>query len=918
MSLFRESTLGGLGSSKLDKLSESLKTLQTSGSGASTSLNRIKKSLSDLPTLLNGVDDENIKNFSITINKLAEAMEPLASVTKEVSNGFKYLAPYMSKMVIASNGVEKASRRTTSAFGPLSQAVNTLRLKFLAMAFVGKRIGNTIGNWVSATSSYMETVQFFNLTMGEFAEQAGDYAKEVESIMGINPDQWMRFQGTLMNISRGFGIAEKSAYKMSKSLNEVAYDLSAMYNTDYETAFQKISSGLAGELEPLRRWGYALDQASLKQLALEKGINKSFNAMTQAEKAQLRYIAIMEQSARMDVFGMMAREIMQPASAIRILRAQFEILSRTLGQLFIPILMKVIPYLIAFTKVAIQAVQRLSALFGFEMPKIASSTGAIKDLGGVIEDDINGGLKDTTKRAKEAQKILAGFDRLNVLSEPKDPSGGAGGGVGIGGGPSIDFGDLPEHPGFLADIEAMGNELIPQMQKLWDLLTKVGGAVTVAWVAFKSWKGLQLIGGFLSTLLAPLGLFFGQLFSGNNIIVAISQAFPTLSKAIGMLLSPITLIIGAVVAVGLALKQLWDTDATFRNNVLTTWESIKYTLQNIYDTILAPIFENIKNAFTTIWDKALQPLWNNFVLAVGGITTSLMNFWNTHLGPFVNWVVNTFGPILANVFGVVLNTISWLFVAGSSFIGGLFTAFGSAFKGIMEILGGIITFITGVFSGDWSKAWDGIKQIFSGMWTTLSGIVKGVWDGIVGIFSNGGTIFGGIVSGIASIFTGIVNLIISGLNKVIALPFNLLNGALNKIRDIDILGFKPFSFIKYNLIPVPQIPKLSTPSDNTSRPSASYGTRGNTSVSAYAQGTNYVPETGLALLHKGETVIPASKQGNPYLAPDDSELLQIMYEQNNILLGILAKDTTVELDGKTVSKQQSKIDHRRQKAIGLV
>ena len=86
-----------------------------------------------------------------------------------------------------------------------------------------------------------------------------------------------------------------------------------MYNTDYDTAFQKISSGLAGELEPLRRWGYALDQATLQEIALEKGITKRYNTMTQAEKAQLRYIAVMEQSARMDVFGMMAREIMQPA-----------------------------------------------------------------------------------------------------------------------------------------------------------------------------------------------------------------------------------------------------------------------------------------------------------------------------------------------------------------------------------------------------------------------------------------------------------------------------------------------------------------------------------------------------------------------------------------------------------------------------
>ena len=187
--------------------------------------------------------------------------------------------------------------------------------------------------------------------------------------------------------------------------------------------------------------------------------------------------------------------------------------------------MKTIPYLIAFTKVAIKAVQALSAFFGFEMPKIASTTGVIKDLGGGIEE-IDTGLKDTTKSAKEARAMLAGFDRLNVLQEPS--TGGAGAGAGIGGdvgGAGIDFGELPEHPGFLADIEAMGDALIPQMQVLFDKLVLVGGAFTALWAGSK-------IIGFFAGVVGAITTLNGGWSKLTGWLGTLGTKFPWLGKII--------------------------------------------------------------------------------------------------------------------------------------------------------------------------------------------------------------------------------------------------------------------------------------------------------------------------------------------------------------------------------------------------
>ena len=202
---------------------------------------------------------------------------------------------------------------------------------------------------------------------------------------------------------------------------------------------QKLESGIAGEIEPMRRLGYAIDEATLKQVALAHGISLSVNSMTQGQKSQLRYIAIMEQSK--NSMGDLARTVQTPANAMRIMHQQLNQLTRALGNLFIPIIEKVLPYLQVFTELLTDAVQRLAQLMGFTLPKIDYS-GMQDGLSGVGDD-----ADDTTNSLKKLKNAVLGIDELNVLDKQNTTSG------------SNDLGlDMPEYD-FLAGLNQRTDEL---------------------------------------------------------------------------------------------------------------------------------------------------------------------------------------------------------------------------------------------------------------------------------------------------------------------------------------------------------------------------------------------------------------------------------------------------------------------------
>lgn len=213
------------------------------------------------------------------------------------------------------------------------------------------------------------------------------------------------------------------------------------------------------EIEPLRRLGYSIDVASLKQVAFEHGITQSILTMTQAQKAQLRYIAIMEQSG--NALGDMAATVQTPANALRILQQEFTQLSRAVGNLFIPALQRIIPVVRVVVEAITEAIQFLADLLGFELPTIDYS--GLDGMQTSIEG-VESGLGGAASAAKEFKKQLLGIDELNII-EPQSAGGGGAGGGALG---NMDLGlDMPEYD-FLS-------RLAPDLDKI---KSTIAGALT--------------------------------------------------------------------------------------------------------------------------------------------------------------------------------------------------------------------------------------------------------------------------------------------------------------------------------------------------------------------------------------------------------------------------------------------------------
>ena len=473
------SSLDGVSFSNIRDLASALAPLSNLGKNNLTSfVTQLKK----IPEVVKALDATTISQFTAKIQQLVSALSPLATQLNTIGNAFSRLPAQIRQTATATNALNTANNTASKGYMNLwakaRMAYNVIR-----------GASHLIASCITESNSYIENINLFTASMGRFAEEAKDYAETVGEVMGIDPGQFMRYQGVFMTITKGFGVVEDKAYLMSKNLTQLGYDLSSFFNISFEDSMQKLQSGISGELEPLRRLGFDLSVARLQQEAWNLGIEKSVNAMTQAEKSQLRYYAIMTQVTVAQ--GDMARTLNAPANQLRILSAQVTQCARAFGNIFIPVLNTVLPYLIAFAKVLRMVINLIGKFVGFELPEVDySGISSGSDAMGDLTDNTN----DATNAAKKLKNAMTGIDELNIIS-PDDGSSGSGSGLGLGAG---DLGiELPEYD-FLGDA----------------ITTKVDELVN----KFKEWAGLtddiDTWAEFFHTKLGRILILIGEIAAG--------------------------------------------------------------------------------------------------------------------------------------------------------------------------------------------------------------------------------------------------------------------------------------------------------------------------------------------------------------------------------------------------------------------
>lgn len=441
---------------------------------------------------------ENLDKLITSLGKLSKALDNVNA--KKVKDDIK--------------DTGNASKEAAAKADILTNSFVNQAVKITALIGVFRKLSDVISSGVSESMSYVENLNLFTVSLGEYADSASKYAQTVRDALGIDYSEWQRTEGVFNTLIEGFGVTGDKAAYMSQNLTQLTYDIASFYNLSFSEAEKKLQSAVAGELEPVRRIGYDLSQAKLTAIAqnpeyygrttyaineetgalignteaLGENIDRqiaNFNELTQAEKVQLRYIALMTQIQ--EVQGDMARTLNDPANQMRIFKEQLTMTSRALGNAFIPLLNQTLPYLTAFFNILEEGLQKIAAWFGYEIPDMSDRMD-VSDAEPYYENIVEA----TGRAAKNAKKIkdyTIGLDELNVLRPDDNTSTG-------GSGSPTNYGNLATDlitPGYDFITSAIEN----RVREAKELLEKFGQDLSehpLEVVGKVLWEGLGTIG----------------------------------------------------------------------------------------------------------------------------------------------------------------------------------------------------------------------------------------------------------------------------------------------------------------------------------------------------------------------------------------------------------------------------------------
>lgn len=500
--------------------------------------------LGKIPGLTNKLDSKTLDAFAVACEKISTSLTPLASQLDKVGNAFAKLPPQLSKVVTQANRVTAANEKQRKSYLSLSNQMNGF-MRNMAKLVSLKAIAEYLGNAVAKFNDFYEATDLFHNAMGNLSGEADTLISKMQGLLGVDPTKAMTYMATIQSLGTSFGLTSDKAYILSKNLTQLAYDEGSYWNKNVAETFTAMSSAISGEIEPIRRLGVDLSQARLQQELLALGFNKQVSSLSQADKAVLRYIAIMKQTA--NVQGNLAQTIQSPANQIKILKAQLDMLAKSVGSLLYPAMKSILPPLIAAVQLIREFVQWVAKLMGVKVvftdfTKSADSVGGIGD----AMDD----TADSTKKAAKALKdYTMGFDELNII----DPTqGSSGSGSGASAGNILGDVDLSGYDMFKQYNEEFAKQIDAIKQKIKDMLPIIG-AVTAALALWKIVDFLTDVATAISKMtdLQKLALSIATVVIEASLVFSFAKGYASTGNPLELL--------GEVVSAAFGSFVLWRT-----------------------------------------------------------------------------------------------------------------------------------------------------------------------------------------------------------------------------------------------------------------------------------------------------------------------------------------------------------------------
>lgn len=728
---------------------------------------------------MNDTDVVKLKfqNSVTGINKLEQYEQKLKSIKTAIDNlpsGISITSDDVKNADDLSNKFKDSSKNS----GNLKKALSSASI--IAFGKGLQSVVQSMSKYTSVSADYVENLNLMNVAYHRLEDSTDEASLAGEKLVntlsemyGLDESSLTRTVGIFKQLSNAMGVSDELGNRLTKTLTQMSIDVSSLYNVSFERAVSVLQSSLAGQTKPIRGLAGGDITETTLQMTLETiGIDRSIRDLSYVEKRLVIVISLLNQlNESQNDYG---KTINSVSNQMRMFNEQTQRLARAIGNVFLPILQKILPYINGVMMVLTELINMLAEFLGFDEDMLAGFAENTDDM-----YDFGASMDSANDSAKKLKQGLRGFDKLNVITTPSSASAGISAG------------------GLDADIiEAFNKASEEYDKKLESIKTKASVIrdTIMEWLGYEkqvdtttgkvSWKFKKITGGTILGALAIGGTIYKGITGAFKILEKIGIIkFPSLEKLVStfsiifpnaitgistlftnlvsvissfatMLSTPIAIITG----IGVAIVFLHEKFGILNGAIKVCKEFIGDISSN-FSNLKGEIINGVLSAFEDFIEsvnsikKELSPLKD--------MLTSVVDVIKVCIDIFKKLVIET--GILESVFTVFTGVALVPFRAGFEFaFGAIKTIVVTAIDTIGAVLGtiagvidGVIKIIKGIATGNWKKAWEGFTTVISSVFNGLVKILKTPINAIIGFAE---TMVNAVISG--------VNGAIKALNKV--------------------------------------------------------------------------------------------------------------------------------------------------------
>lgn len=366
-------------------------------------------------------------NLSAIEPKAKDYSKTLEQIYKQLTNSIKVTDSFKKKTISSLSSIKDVANATRNAGNEAKETGNLFDKAFSIGRFSTylyglKKVTSTFTNLIDKSSDYLENINLYQVAFNGAYQEADKFVNTITEMYGLDESWATKTVGIFRQLANAMGLATDTGETLSKLMTQMSIDVSSLYNVDIGRASTVLQSALAGQTRPIRSVaGADITMNTLQGTLNELGIDRAISDLSFAEKRLIIVVSLVKQLNQS--IGDFGRTIESPANQLRVMNEQWERLSRAVGNVFLPIVSKVLPYLNAILMVLTEIISSIATLLGFKLDDY--------DYFGGIDDsviDLEEGLNGANESAKKLKQSLRGFDKLNNITTPSATSTSVGAG----------------------------------------------------------------------------------------------------------------------------------------------------------------------------------------------------------------------------------------------------------------------------------------------------------------------------------------------------------------------------------------------------------------------------------------------------------------------------------------------------------